>query len=120
MKIDEQSNTQPEVNIQIVSLEYDVFFEDSDYGLSYAGDGSQVVRVFQTAKDAKLFIKKWTPVLKRARKGFYNKRSREVVEQLCQEFGIDFYEGLYDKNYRFKVEEWAITPPNEPTLKKPN
>jgi hypothetical protein len=98
-----------ERTIHIVSLEYDIMFNDSDYGRCYAGDGKRLVKVFDDIAPAKELLKRWNPVLELAAKEKIVYPRQANNSKLKKEFGFDLHD-LDDAgdDFKFKIESFEV------------
>lgn len=81
------------MKVYLVFLSYDIMFDDSDYGDSYAGEGRYDLKIFDSEDKAKMFIDKYQEVFQLA----FKENKRQVFprltnqQKLKDDFDIDLY-----------------------------
>lgn len=95
--------------VHIISLVYDITFNDSDDGDCYAGEGSRIVKVLQDNKEADEFIKLWNPIFIAAESEHIVYPVQAYNKKIRKEFGfvLDDIDQNAEK-FRLVKESWEI------------
>lgn len=80
------------MKIYLVYLVYDIIFDDSDYGESYAGEGLYILKAFDSEIKAQDFISKNLLTFKDASKEIWSFPMKPYRQKLKDEFGIDLHD----------------------------
>lgn len=96
------------MKIYLTYLTYDIMFNDADYGDSWAGDGTFILKAFDSEKKAQSFIDEWKSIFQNALKE--NKRQlfpRLANQKLVHELlGMDLYDicdNMEELNINYRV-----------------
>lgn len=94
--------------VYLVFLAYDIMFDDSDNGDSWAGDGKHDLKLFDSEIKAQDFISKYQEVFQ----GAFKENKKQVFprlpnqQKLDDDFGIDLYSlcsDMDDPKLNYKV-----------------
>jgi hypothetical protein len=98
-------------SVSIVSLSYEIMFDDADDGRCFAGNGLKIVRAFATEAAARQFAEKWNPIITLA-------ESEEIVfpvqpnnAQLKEEMGFTLHDIDDGRKFSLVIQNLDVTLP---------
>ena len=97
------------ITIHIISLKYDIYFDDADSGPSWAGDGSKLVKILQDRKAAEDFCAELNPVIRGAEKENIVVPKQPNNKILKEKLGFDLHD-LEQGNggYHLHIESYEL------------